>query len=449
MNWEQQRAQILATIKSKKGQIETIMTKAATNNRSTSTMEESDIEALESDIAKLEKNLKRIEGIIADTEEAKKSANPVAGQNPEQAEASYNGDPEPEKHGSPATVKDNLEKGIGFSLMVKASVVAAKSKGGISTIDILKSWGAPERVQNALIQKATVGTTEAGNWGEALVDYTNLSSEFIELVREKTVVDKLAPKMRSVPFNVKMPTQTAASVVGWVGEAKQKPSTNPGFATTKLGFSKVAGIVVLSDELVRFSNPKADRLVRDDLVSSTAEFVDTEFFDPDKTETDESPASVLNGVTPVTSTGTDAAAYDADLEALIANVTDSGLSLENAYWIMGETRAATMAGMRDALGRKYFEGMELTGQRSLKGLPVMTSGATKDKIVLIIPSEILLADDDQVDFEVSTEATINFGTDAEPNLVHMYQQNLSAIRAERFIRWKPRRAAAAGYIQYT
>lgn len=449
MNWEQQRAQILATIKSKKGQIKTIMTKAATDNRSTSTMEESDIEALESDIAKLEKNLKRIEGIIADTEEAKKSANPVAGQNPEQAEASYNGDPEPEKHGSPATVKDNLEKGIGFSLMVKASVVAAKSKGGISTIDILKSWGAPERVQNALIQKATVGTTEAGNWGEALVDYTNLSSEFIELVREKTVVDKLAPKMRSVPFNIKMPTQTSASVVGWVGEAKPKPATNPEFGTTKLGFSKIAGIVVLSDELVRFSNPKADKLVRDDLVESTAKFVDSEFFDPDKAETEESPASVLNGVTPITATGTDAAAYDTDLNALITQITDSGLGLEGAYWIMGETRAATMSGLRDALGRKYFEGMELSGQRTLKGLPVMTSGSAKDKIVLIIPSQIMLADDDQIDFEVSTEATINFGTKEEPNLVHMYQENLSAIRAERFIRWKKRRAAAAGFIKYS
>lgn len=79
----------------------------------------------------------------------------------------------------------------------------------------------------------------------------------------------------------------------------------------------------------------------------------------------------------------------------------------------------------------------------------MTSGSAKDKIVLIIPSQIMLADDDQIDFEVSTEATINFGTKEEPNLVHMYQENLSAIRAERFIRWKKRRAAAAGFIKYS
>ncbi len=448
MTWEQRRAQILATIKSKKGLKTGILKKSLDENRSTNDDEETEIQAIDDDIAKLQKNLDRVNEIIKDAAAATKSATPAAGGNPEQAAASADGDPEPQKHGV-ATVTDNLEKGVGFSLMVKASVVAAKAKGGVSTLDVLKSWDAPQKVKDAIVQKATVGTTEAGNWGESLVDYQNLTSEFIELVREKTVVDKLARNMRAVPFNIKMPTQTAASVVGWVGEAQPKPATNPNFGTTKLGFSKVAGIVVLSDELVRFSNPKADRLVRDDLVESTAEFVDSEFFDPTKAETDESPASVLNDVTAITSTGTDAAAYDADLNSLITQVTDSGLGLEGAYWIMGETRAATMSGLRDALGRKYFEGMELAGQRNLKGLPVLTSGAAKDKIVLIIPSQILLADDDQIDFEVSTEATINFGTKDAPNLVHMYQENLSAIRAERFIRWKKRRAAAAGYIQYT
>lgn len=445
MNWAEQRAQLLATIKSKKGLRVKVIEKSA--GRTSSDAEELEIEALDTDIAKLEKNLKRIDDIIADTEKAKQTATPVAGQNAEEAGNSAEGQKDPTTT-TTTSVKDNLEKGVGFSLMVKASVVAAKAKGGVSTLDVLKSWDAPQKVQDAIIQKATVGTTEAGNWGESLVDYQNLTSEFIELVREKTVVDKLAGQMRSVPFNIKMPTQTAASVVGWVGEAQPKPATNPNFGTTKLGFSKVAGIVVLSDELVRFSNPKADRLVRDDLVESTAQFVDSEFFDPTKAEADESPASVLNDVTAITPTGTDAAAYDADLNSLITQVTDSGLGLEGAYWIMGETRAATMSGLRDALGRKYFEGMELSGQRNLKGLPVLTSGSVKDKIVLIIPSQILLADDDQIDFEVSTEATINFGTKDVPNLVHMYQENLSAIRAERFIRWKKRRAAAAGYIQY-
>ena len=37
--------------------------------------------------------------------------------------------------------------------MVKASAVAANSKGQVTAIDVLKAWGAPEIVQNALSEK--------------------------------------------------------------------------------------------------------------------------------------------------------------------------------------------------------------------------------------------------------------------------------------------------------
>lgn len=439
MNYQELLAKCLATMKSKQDEMGEIMTKSAEAGTTPSDEDETKIKAIEEDIAKLQTNANRLKGLIAAGEKAKETATPVAGESEQEAQDTAKG---------VVHVANNMDAGIGFALMVKASAIAAKSKGSISTIDVLKSWNAPEHIQNAIIQKSTVGTTTDTNFASSLVDYANLTGEFIDLVRKKTVVDKLAAMMREVPFNAKIPEQTASGTVGWVGEAKPKPTGNPQFGTVTLGHSKIAGIVVLSDELIRMSNPKADGLVRDDLVSTTAEFIDQQFFDPTKAEAEESPASILNGLTAVTSAGVTAENYDSDLNKVISQVTDAGLSLEGAHWIMGETRAATMSGLRDALGRKYFEGMELTGSRSLKGLPVETTGAADDKIVLVIPGQILLADDGQADFSVSTEATINMGTEAAPQLVHLYQENLTAIRAERFIRWKKRRANAAGYIQY-
>ena len=55
-----------------------------------------------------------------------------------------------------------------------------------------------------------------------------------------------------------------------------------------------------------------------------------------------------------------------------------------------------------------------------------------DKIVLVVASEILLADDGQVDFAVSTEATINTGTDVSPVYVNLFQNNLTALRGRRY-----------------
>lgn len=145
--------------------------------------------------------------------------------------------------------------------------------------------------------------------------------------------------MRQVPFNIKLPTQTASGSVGWVGEGKRKPVGNPQFGSTTLSHAKIAGIVLLSDELIRFSNPKADQLVRDDLVATVAEFIDREFFDPDKAEATESPASMLNGVVAINTTGTTADKIDADTNALITQLVDAGISLEGAVWGMSETRA--------------------------------------------------------------------------------------------------------------
>lgn len=447
MNYQAQLAQINATIKAKHAQIGDIMTKSVVSGHTPSDDDEATIKALETDIDRLEKNAQRLQKLIKSVETAPNPTE-ISGENPEQATASATGEPIPQDAKS-VKVESNLPKGVGFSLLVKASAIATKSKGGITTREVLQGWNAPESVINAATQKAVIGTTTETNFGKELVDYANLTGEFIELVRKKTVVDKIAAQMRQVPFNVKIPTQTAGGSVGWVGEGKMKPVGNPQFGSMTLGFAKLAGIVLLSDEMIRFSNPKADMLVRDDLVATVAQFIDEQFFNPEKAESAESPASVLNGVSEVTATGTTSDKVDADTNTLIGQMVDEGLTLEGAVWAMSETRAMQLSGMRDPLGRPFFEGMSLTGNRSFKGLPVYTSGNLTDKIVLIVPSEILLADDGGVDFSVSGEATINMGTEDEPKLVNLFQNNLNAIRAERFIRWKKRNAKAVGYIKYT
>lgn len=447
MNYQAQLAQINATIKAKHAQIGDIMTKSVASGHTPSDDDEATIKALETDIDRLEKNAQRLQKLIKSVETAPNPTE-IGGENPEQAHASATGEPIPQEIKS-VKVESNLPKGTGFALLVKASAIATKSKGGITTREVLQGWSAPESVINAATQKAVAGTTTETNFGKELVDYANLTGEFIELVRQKTVVDKIAAQMRQVPFNVKIPTQTVSGSVGWVGEGKMKPVGNPQFGSMTLSHAKIAGIVLLSDELIRFSNPKADQLVRDDLVQTVAQFIDQQFFDPEKAEATESPASVLNGVSEITATGTTADKVDADTNTLIAQLVDAGISLEGAVWGMSETRAMQISGMRDPLGRPFFEGMSLTGTRSFKGLPVHTSGNLGDKIVLIVPSQILLADDGGVDFSVSNEATINMGEERAPNLVNLFQNNLTAIRAERFIRWKKRHAKAVGFIKYT
>lgn len=431
---------IKETIKDTQKKVSGIMEKALKEGKTPEGADEEAIKGHEAEIENLKLNLKRLEDIQKSQTEWSENSTPAVGQTPEQGIKSTQGQPVVE-------IKSNLPKGIGFAIAIKAQAVAALSKGAVTATQVLDSWQAPEIVKNAVTQKALVGTTTEATFGATLVDFQVLSGEFLELLRGKTAVDKLAPKMRQVPFNVKIPSQTGASTVGWVGEAKTKPVTNPTFGSVTLTKSKVAGIVMLSEELVRFSNPKADGLVLDDLLKSTAAFIDGQFFDPAKAESTDSLASILNSVDAVPSTGETGVAIETDLSAVIKQATDAGLTLEGATWVMSETRAAKLSVLRDALGKKYFEGMNINGAKELLTLPVEISAACADKIVLVIPSQILLADDGAVDFAISSEASINTGTDAAPNWVSLYQSDLIAIRGERFIRWKPR-GVAAGYVQF-
>lgn len=413
------------------------ISKGATPDEATA----AEIKQIEADVAVLKENLECLENIEKSQASWSTNTTPVAGQTGKEGLESNQGK-------TVVKTESNLPKGIGFAMMVKSMAVAAHSKGAVNAIQVLDSWQAPEVVKKAVSQKALIGTTTNADFGAALVDFQNLTGEFIELLRGQTAVDKLAPRMREVPFNVKMPAQTGAVSVGWVGETKRKPTTNPTFGSVNLTKSKVAGIVLLSEELMRFSSPKADRIILEDFVKSTAEFIDNDFFDPEKAETEDSPASVLAGSTKIDSSGTTAVAIEADLEKVIKVLTDNNIPLEGAYWVMSASRAANLSNMRDAIGRKYFDGMNLKGEKELMTLPVEISAGVTDKIVLVVPGEILLADDGGMDFAISTEATINMGTDAAPDWVNLFERNLMAIRAERFIRWKKRRVHAAAYLQF-
>lgn len=440
MTLAEQIAKLKANIKSHQDQIVAksgqSISKGATPDEAT----EAEIKQLQDEIGVMQKNLQRLEDIQKNQAEWGNNSTPAAGDTTNNGLKST--------QGNTIQTESNLEKGIGFALMVKSMALAASSKGAVTALDILNSWEAPEVVKNAVSQKALIGATNNEQFGEALVDFQNLTNEFIELLRGRTAVDQLASRMREVPFNIKMPQQTGAVSVGWVGETKRKPTTNPTIGSVTLTKSKVAGIVLLSDELMRFSNPKADRIIRDDFVKSTAQFIDADFFDPTKAETDDSPASILKDSTKIDSSGATGADIEADLAKVIKVLTDANVPLEGAHWVMSESRAASLSIMRDALGKKYFEDMNLNGAKFLLTLPVVISSGTPDKIVLVVPSEIMLADDNVLDFAVSSEASINMGTDELPDWVNLFEKNLMAIRAERFIRWKKRHIHAAAYLQF-
>jgi len=446
MTWEQRRAQILATIKSKKGIKTGILKKSLDESRSTSDDEESEIEAIDDDIAKLQKNLNRVDEINKDAADAQKDATPAGGENAAQANASAEGAKDPTQADKGVTVKPNhAKKGIGFAQLTKAKALAVlqqKQGNYVSPIDIAKSQGMDPRVIQALEKAVVLDTSNSSD----LIIENQLAGEFIELLREQTIVDKLAPMMRAAPFNAKIPGLASGGVAAWVGEGEAKPATNPTFTSVKIDHHKLAGIVVRTDDLLKLASPGTDQMLRDDMIEACATLIDNTFIDT-ADQTDQRPAGVLNGATKIDHTGVGVAEYNADLAALRATFISNNLSLNGAYYVMSETRASDMSELRDALGNPYYRGMDAPfGQKTLKGLPVIESETATDVIALIKPSELYLADDGAVEIAFSDQATIDMGAST---LVNLWQQNMTAIRAERHMTWAKRRVTAASYINYT
>jgi len=434
-----------------------IMQKATEEGRTTDEAEQEEFDALDAENAPIEADLKRFRAL----EKANiASAKPVNGGNADDASRSR-------ATGPSVSVKNIvLPKGTVFARYVGALANARGNR--FEAAEFAKRWqdstpevGAMLRMPTDVIEKAAVaaGTTTDSTWAAPLVQYQNMASEFIDYLRPLTIIGRMNG-FRRVPFKVKVPRQTGGASVNWVGEGKVKPLSALAFDSLTLDFAKVAGIVPLTEELVRFSSPAAEELVRSDLASAIAQFIDAEFIDPSNAATDVSPASVTYGVSAVTATGTTAAAFRADVKSMFAAMLAANQQVTAGYWVMTQTQALALSLMQNSLGQPEFPGITMTGG-TLLGFPVITSenlpastGSPADgyPIIFVMPGEILLADDGGVSIDMSREASLQMESTpdspwtATTVTVNLWQHNMVAIKAERYINWKPRRSTASGII---
>ena len=349
---------------------------------------------------------------------------------------------------SPVVVKSNVAKGTAFT---RYAIALMRAKGNtMQALEIAKEWkdSTPE-VELVLKAAVAAGTTTDPAWAGPLVPYQNMAGEFIELLRPATIIGRIQ-NFRRVPFNVNIPGQVTGSSVGWVGEGKPSPVSALSFDTTSLGSSKVSGIVVMTEELVRFSSPSAESLVQQDMIATISQFLDGQFIDPAKAAgaNGVSPASITNGLAAIPASGTDATAVRADVKAAFDAFIGANLSVAGAVWVMSESTALALSMMQNALAQPEFPGLSMAGG-TFFGLPAILSKTAGNMMILANASEILLADDGGVTLDVSREASIEM--DSAPaggatQLVSLWQNGFIAMKAERFINWKRRRAAGVQYI---
>lgn len=450
MNIQDQIARLKALRDQKAAAQLKIQEKVAEEGRTKDAAEREEFSGLTSEITMIDAelaDLEAMEAIQATKAAAVAGANPVTAAKARGAIATG---------GAPAIhvdkEADEKFKGQQFTRMVIAKALARLEDR--SPIAIAQErWGKsnPKLVE---VLKAAVQGGSTDTWGAELVTINNrYNADFIEYLYSKTVYDQLP--LRTIPANVQIKGQDGAATAYWVGESKAIPATKADYNNVNMTPLKVAALAVVSNELLKYSDPSAEMLVRDALVQASSQRVDQTFISTAAAVSGVSPAGILNGVSPISSSGSDIGGLIEDIKALyapfIAANNASGLS-----FVTTESLGKSISLMQTPLGAFQFPGIGANGG-ALLGDPVATGGnVPAGAMVLLKPSDIFRIGDTGIEVSISREAYIeqdtaptgatDTPTAASANGTSMFQEESTAIKVVRPINFAKRRASAVQWI---
>ena len=360
----------------------------------------------------------------------------------------------------------NLPPGIGWTRCVKAIILA---KGNLMQArewarDQYRDMPEIERSLHAqmlgmhLRAAVAPATTTDPAWAGALAAQQTLSGEIIALIKPKEIVGRLT-SVRHVPFNVKMAAEEAPiGTAMWVGQGKPKPVGKGAFKLISIPMTKLALIVVQSEELARSSDPNSEILLRDGLVNSIARQKNIEFVSDNPEVPGISPGGILAGLPgsqTFPSSGNSPAQVQADLTHAVM-LLNGGEGADAPAWIMNPTTMTWLGGLQNAIGAgPQFP--TVNGNRTLFGYPIIDSSTMPaDELILLDQSRILLAEDGNITIDMSSEASLQMDSaPVDPSvspLVSLWQNNLIGLRGEQFTYWKRANDTAVvtmGGIGYT
>ncbi len=455
----EQIADFEATRVTKAADMQALMDKAAEDGVTLDAEQSEAFDTLEAEVAAIDKHIARLKGMQKTQAATAKSVVEDKDQRIKTLDM---------KDGLQVRAKNTqkLEPGIAFARAAKCLALGhLEHRDAISIAKAL--YEGQDQIIAAtqrLVTKAAVApaTTSHATWAGPLVgDETSVFADFVAFLRPQTILGRFGqngiPGLRNVPFRVPLIGQTSGGDAYWVGEGKPKPLTKFDFERKTIEPLKVANIAVATMETVRDSSPSAETIIRDQLAAACRERQDLDFIDPAKAAVaGVSPASILNGVAGIPSSGTDADAVRADIKALFTAFIQANNAPTAGVFIMSSVTALALSLMQNALGQAEFPGISMTGG-VLFGLPVIVSeyvptSSSGSLVALVNASDIYEADEGGIDLSMSTEASLQMDdapTDpvtASTVLVSLWQHNLVGFRAERTINWARRRDSAVAYL---
>jgi HK97 family phage major capsid protein len=318
------------------------------------------------------------------------------------------------------------EKGAAFGRVVRAMAAAKMNKAGPEgTIDILRKWG-DDDLAEAMVTSRTKALAAGDATAGGFLVPTEFSNEVIELLRAQSVVRRLGARIVQMPTGtLKYPKIATGASAAYVGENINVGKSEETFGQLTLTFKKLAVLTPISNDLLRYSSPSADAIVRDDLVSSMATKEDATFIRG--AGTDATPKGLLNWCVAdqkIAASAASLANITDNLGQLVVKLKQADIPMISPGWIMAPRTEQSLATIQNANGVFAFRDEVIRG--TLWGWPIGvttnvpitldTTGAGNDdesEIYLVDFAQVLIGESMGLLVDSSQEAAYHDGSNVQ------------------------------------
>lgn len=300
-----------------------------------------------------------------------------------------------------ASVQDSsikLEKGFHAAAYMR-SLAAAKHLGE-SAIDFAKkAYGENHPVMKTLL---------AGSGSGANTVPTEIATEIIELLRNKTVIRQMVQNRIGVPHGkLSLPRQTGSVTASYVGENTALNATDLSIGAASLLLKKIMAVTSVTKEALAYSVTGMDRIIRDDLILALMTAEDAQMIRG--TGSASAPKSLFDIATAASNTLNAAAgktpnvaAVEVVLKDLIQKIEGGNVSTKDACWNFNSTVKNYLMFLRDANGNRAFPEMRdglLLDKKFLdtEAIPGnLGAGADESEIYLTQPAGLYLGENNNM-----------------------------------------------------
>lgn len=316
------------------------------------------------------------------------------------------------------------EKGDAVSRMVR-SLAAAKGSAREA------AHYCEQTIHDAEIARAlAAGSGSAGGF----IVPEQYSAELIELLYPASAVRRMGARVIPMPGgNLTLPKLTGGATAAYVGENSNMTKTEQTFGQLKLSAKKLAALVPISNDLIRFSSPSADAIVRADLIQSIATKEDSEFLRGDglglgpKGLRHWAPAANVLAVNATVNL----ANVTTDLGKLELALMGANVRMIQPGWIMAPRTRVYLENLRDSNGNVAFPEI---AQGRLKGYPfamttqipvnLAVTGTGESEIYFVDFADVVIGEVPGLILDVSSEAAYYDGS----AVVSSFSQDQTVIR---------------------